>query len=96
MDDVYRETLGSALDLGTGALVALGITPRRAERAAKILREHDEISVREMAKLEADRGDEVYASIARKHIENLEKALASDREIEDVPIQGATTPEAAV
>ncbi len=92
VDDVYRETLGSALDLGSGALVALGISPRRAERAAKILREHDEISVREMAKLEADRGDEVYASIARKHIENLEKALASDREIEGEEISPEATP----
>ena len=95
MDDVYRETLGSALDLGGDALVALGISPKRAERAAKILREHDEISVREMAKLEADEATRFTPRSRGSIIENLEKALASDREMEDAPTQGATTPEAA-
>ncbi|MGI8438034.1 MAG: monovalent cation:proton antiporter-2 (CPA2) family protein [Chthoniobacterales bacterium] len=90
VDDVYRETLGSALDLGTGALVALGVTEERAIRAAKLLREHDEVSVREMAKWEGDEAG--YTSLARKHIENLERALASDREMEQT--ERAPAPEA--
>ena len=76
---VYRETLGSALDLSIDALRALGMEDRRAHRVAEIFREHDEASVREMAKLPDDDAD--YVSIARKHIENLERALQSDLEM---------------
>ena len=76
VDQVYRETLGSALDLSIDALRELGMDERRARRAAEIFRKHDEVSVREMAKIPDD--DEAYVSIARKHIENLERALASD------------------
>ncbi len=83
--EVYRETLGSALDLSVGALNALGMEERRARRAAEIFREHDEASVREMAKLQAQRDSEVYLSTARQHIENLERALASDREMLEEP-----------
>ncbi len=79
VDEVYRETLGSALDLGGAALTAMGVSAARAQRAVALLREHDEASVREMAKWEGD--EEGYTSMARLHIANLEKALASDREI---------------
>lgn len=74
--DVYRETLGSALDLSVGALSVLGMETERAERAARIFRQHDEASVRAMARL--DQEGEEYVSIARLHIENLERALQSD------------------
>ena len=80
---VYRETLGSALDLSVDALRELGMDERRARRAAEIFRKHDEASVREMAKLPDD--DEAYVSVARKHIENLERALASDVGMQDEP-----------
>jgi monovalent cation:proton antiporter-2 (CPA2) family protein len=78
VNQVYRETLGSALDLSIDALRALGMDERRARRVAEIFREHDEASVREMAHLP---DDEEYVSIARKHIENLERALQSDLEM---------------
>ncbi|MEY2528309.1 MAG: glutathione-regulated potassium-efflux system ancillary protein KefC, partial [Verrucomicrobiota bacterium] len=81
VDRVYRETLGSALDLSVDALRELGMDERRARRATEIFRKHDEASVREMAKLPDD--DEAYVSIARKHIENLERALASDTGMRD-------------
>ncbi|MEY2503911.1 MAG: glutathione-regulated potassium-efflux system ancillary protein KefC [Verrucomicrobiota bacterium] len=81
VDHVYRETLGSALDLSVDALRELGMDERRARRATEIFRKHDEASVREMAKLPDD--DEAYVSIARKHIENLERALASDTGMRD-------------
>jgi Kef-type K+ transport system membrane component KefB/voltage-gated potassium channel Kch len=80
VNQVYRETLGSALDLSIDALRELGMDERRARRVADIFREHDEASVREMAHLPDD--DEEYVSIARKHIENLERALQSDLEIQ--------------
>ncbi len=81
VNQVYRETLGSALDLSIDALRELGMDERRARRAAEIFRKHDEASVREMAKLPDD--DEEYISVARKHIENLERALASDAGMRD-------------
>ncbi|MEY2481754.1 MAG: hypothetical protein QOK24_282 [Verrucomicrobiota bacterium] len=56
---------------------------RRAHRVAEIFREHDEASVREMAHLPDD--DSEYVSIARKHIENLERALQSDLEMRADP-----------
>lgn len=76
VNQVYRETLGSALDLSVDALRELGMDERRARRVAEIFREHDEASVRDMARLEDV--DDAYISIARKHIENLERALQSD------------------
>ncbi len=79
MQDVYRETFGSALDLSVGALGILGLEPDRAQRAAQIFREHDEASVRAMALLD-QHDEEAYVSVARLHIENLERALQSDRD----------------
>jgi glutathione-regulated potassium-efflux system ancillary protein KefC len=76
--EVYRETLGSALDLSVDALRALGTPEDRARRIAEIFRQHDEASVREMAALEPD--TEAYASTARQHVRNLERALQSDLE----------------
>ena len=66
--DVYRETLGSALDLSVGALGVLGMKPERARRAAEIFRNHDEASVREMAKVD-DGGRGVRFSGAITHRE---------------------------
>jgi voltage-gated potassium channel Kch len=77
--DVYRETFGSAVDLSVHALGMLGLEGERARRTAQIFREHDEASVREMAQVQDD--DAAYVSLARLHIENLERALASDREM---------------
>ena len=79
VNQVYRETLGSALDLSIDALKELGVDERRARRVAEIFREHDEASVREMTHLREDVDD--YVSVARKHIENLERALQSDLEM---------------
>jgi monovalent cation:proton antiporter-2 (CPA2) family protein len=81
VNQVYRETLGSALDLSIDALRELGMEERRARRVAEIFREHDEASVRDMARLPEDEED--YVSVARKHIENLERALQSDAEIQE-------------
>jgi voltage-gated potassium channel Kch len=84
VNQVYRETLGSALDLSVAALRELGMDERRARRVAEIFREHDEASVRDMAPLD-DEDDAPYISIARKHVENLERALQSDAEMQPDP-----------
>jgi voltage-gated potassium channel Kch len=85
VNKVYRETFGSALDLSVDALRELGMDEQRARRVTKIFREHDEASVRDMAHLP---DDDEYISIARKHIENLERALQSDLEMEESPVAG--------
>jgi hypothetical protein len=78
--DVYRETFGSAVDLSVRALGTLGLDGECARRAAQIFPEHDEASVREMAQVQ-NGDDAAYVSLARLRIENLERALASDREM---------------
>jgi voltage-gated potassium channel Kch len=78
VDDVYRETLGSALDLGAKALRDLGFQEAQAERAAKIFKEYDEASLRDLVKYVDD--DTRYVSRVRQHMENLERVLRADRD----------------
>ena len=75
--EVYRETLGSALDLGVDALRALGFRGVQALRAARIFKQHDENAVRDMALMEQT--DSAYITRGRQHIENLERILRGDR-----------------
>ncbi|HEX8310670.1 MAG TPA: monovalent cation:proton antiporter-2 (CPA2) family protein [Chthoniobacteraceae bacterium] len=82
---VHRETLGSSLDLTIDALHALGMDAAHAARTAALFREHDDAAMREMALLTLDK--DAYASNARKHIENLERLLRSDRA--ENPLHGA-------
>ncbi|MEO6741438.1 MAG: monovalent cation:proton antiporter-2 (CPA2) family protein [Chthoniobacteraceae bacterium] len=77
VDDVYRETLGSAVELGVTALRALGMRGVDALRATRIFKQHDEAAVRDMADLQQIDG--AYVTRARQHIENLERILRSDR-----------------
>ncbi|MDB6054740.1 MAG: potassium transporter [Verrucomicrobiales bacterium] len=76
--DFFRDTLGSALDLGTVALSSLGMDEKSAIRAAQIFKLHDEAAVRDMAHINPD--NEAYVSRARMHNENLKRALEADRE----------------
>lgn len=76
--DFFRDTLGSALDLGTVALSSLGMDEKSAIRAAQIFKLHDEAAVRDMAHINPD--NEAYLSRARMHNENLKRALEADRE----------------
>lgn len=87
VNDVYRETLGSALDLGVDALRALGLRAKRAHRSARIFKEHDEASVREFAKFSGN--DEEFASLARLHIRNLEQVFESDHHYELSEVEDA-------
>ena len=75
--DVYRETLGSAMELGVDALRALGVRGVDALRSAHIFKQHDEAAVRDMAPLMQVDGN--YVNRARQHTENLERILRSDR-----------------
>jgi CPA2 family monovalent cation:H+ antiporter-2 len=46
---VYRETLGTSMDMGADALHLLGFRAYQARRAADAFKKHNEISVRELA-----------------------------------------------
>lgn len=78
IDDVFRETLGSSLELGVAALRALGVSHASARRSARLFHKLDEASVRAMATVNEE-ADE-YTSLARQHIENLERVLQEDRD----------------
>ncbi|QYM77538.1 monovalent cation:proton antiporter-2 (CPA2) family protein [Horticoccus luteus] len=72
----YRETLGTSLDLGVDLMQELGLAPAHARRAAALFKEHDERSVRELARYWDDA--EAYFSHARAHIAAFERMFASD------------------
>ena len=78
VDDVFRDTLGSALDLGTSALRSLGIRGHSAHRAAVIFKRHENDAMKKLA-LREDKDFEGYVSAVRKHMRNLEQALQRDR-----------------
>jgi monovalent cation:proton antiporter-2 (CPA2) family protein len=48
-DHVYRETLGTSMDMGADALHLLGFRAYQARRAAEAFKKHNEVSVRELA-----------------------------------------------
>lgn len=78
VEHVYRETLGSSLDLGAEALHQLGLPANQARRQAQIFRQYEESSLAEFAKLEADHPE--YFSRAREHISHLDSLLRADLE----------------
>jgi monovalent cation:proton antiporter-2 (CPA2) family protein len=76
VEHIYRETLGSSLEMSVEVMQALGFQKEHAERTARLFREHDEKSLRETLDLRDDHA--AYLSTARQHIENLEKVLSGD------------------
>ncbi len=77
--DFRRDTLGSALDLGTDILRAMGYRAHRAVRTVQTFRCYEETSVLELAKhYEKEGNRSSYVSIARQHLQNLEGLLRED------------------
>jgi monovalent cation:proton antiporter-2 (CPA2) family protein len=77
LSHVYRDTFGSAIDLGEDALKCLGFDAEYANRAARIFRKYDEEGMRALLPHIDD--EKTYISIARQHIENLENILRDDK-----------------
>jgi monovalent cation:proton antiporter-2 (CPA2) family protein len=75
---VYRETLDASLRLGVDALRLLGFRAYQAGRAARRFLRHEEESMRELATVRGDRAR--YFRVARRRIEELERALLADLE----------------
>lgn len=78
VEHVFRETVGSALDLGVAAMRKLGFRGVQALRASRIFKELDEASLWDLARHQGD--EKSYVSRARQHIENLERVLQADRQ----------------
>ena len=77
VEHVYRETTGTALELGEDALRVLGFRANQAHRAARIFKGYDDASARELVKFLDD--EQTYVSVARQHVANLETVLRDDR-----------------
>lgn len=86
----YRETLGSSLDLGVDVLKELGMPEQEARSAALIFKQHDEQSVRDLARYWED--DEAYFKNARQHIEAFEQMFASDTQRGHLAADGRFVP----
>ena len=73
---VFRETFGSALDMGTEALRLMGFRAHQAHRAATRFKQLDEAHFRELAPLFRD---ESYVVMAKRRSEDVERILRADR-----------------
>ena len=78
INDIYRETLDSALRLGADVLCKMGARKFQAHRAAKTFRKHDERYLRELAEMRYDK--KRLISGARQRIEDLEKLMLNQME----------------
>lgn len=78
VEHVYRETLGSSLDLGVDALRELGFPAYQARRQSLIFRRYDERALRDLARVHDDKS--TYFTRARQHISNLDQIMRADLE----------------
>jgi monovalent cation:proton antiporter-2 (CPA2) family protein len=78
---VYRETLGSSLDLSVDALRILGVRAYDAVRAVRFFKRHDEQSVRDLAAYsdEWDVDRDKYIARAKKRIATLNDLFEAER-----------------
>ncbi len=76
---IYRETLGSSLELGAEALKLLGYPAHEALRAVRAFREQDERTVRVMADVWFEHHEgAAYENAARDQIAEMEKMFRAD------------------
>ena len=81
-EQVYRDTLGTSLDLSVDALREMGMRGAQALRVVKVFRERDREGLAELAKVyDGDR--QVFVSTARRHIKNFANLFKADAAPED-------------
>ena len=68
VDMVYRETVGSAVDLGVNALKELGVRANQAWRAGQTFNQHDEKLLREQTAFIDDESMYITKSVQYRHI----------------------------
>jgi hypothetical protein len=80
---IYRETVGSAVDLGVAALRQLGIRGNLAWRAGQTFKEHDEKLLREQTAFLDDEKMYITKSVQYRHLlAEMLKATQEDRHSE--------------
>lgn len=77
VEHIFRETLGSSLDLSVAALRMLGFRAYEAQRAAKAFRDYDEQTVRELAPYSEDESKLIAEAKAR--IRSMEELFETER-----------------
>ena len=75
-DQVFRETLDTALDMGVEALRRLGFRAYQAQRAAHLFKRHETQTVRELYKIWEDKT--AYFERAGERVTELEQLLRED------------------
>ncbi len=81
VEDVYREALDSALNLGVDALRALGFRSHQAMRSARKFRCYEVEGMKELYELRHD--EKLYMSTAKQKVFDLERLLISEIETVD-------------
>jgi len=87
---VERETFESALNYGRRALIKLGLSERRANRAAAVFREQDDLLWKQLAPIAGE--EDRYVMASRDSRETTERVLraemariAEEEDLEDAP-----------
>jgi monovalent cation:proton antiporter-2 (CPA2) family protein len=77
VEHIYRETLGSSLDLSVAALRMLGVRAYEARRAAKSFHDYDEQTVRELAQYSEDESQ--LLAQAKERLRSLNELFEKER-----------------
>jgi monovalent cation:proton antiporter-2 (CPA2) family protein len=77
VEHIYRETLGSSLDLSVAALRILGVRAYEAQRVAKAFRDYDEQTVRDLAQYSEDESQ--LLAQAKERIRSLNELFEKER-----------------
>lgn len=75
-DEIERETFESALAFGKKALLRLGLSERRAAKAATLFRDHDKALLKRLAPVYGE--EERYIMAVRDSRDTMEKLLAAE------------------
>lgn len=75
-DEIERETFESALVFGKKALLRLGLSERRAAKAASLFRDHDKALLKRLAPVYGE--EERYIMAVRDSRDTMEKLLAAE------------------
>jgi voltage-gated potassium channel Kch len=93
VENIFRETLGSSLDLSVAALRALGFRAYEAQRAARFFRDYDEQSVRALAQYAKNEKELIFQ--AREQIQTLDQLMETERTRVHQPDSGWEPPVAS-
>jgi monovalent cation:proton antiporter-2 (CPA2) family protein len=93
VEHIFRETLGSSLDLSVAALRMLGFRAYEAQRAAKAFRDYDEQTVRELAPYSEDQSKLIAQ--AKERIRSMDELFEMERHRIRQPDVGWDRPDAS-